>query len=129
MPLSTAECANLLNASTAAASYGSTSATKLALMTSATTPTATTAGTEVTGGSGPYARQLCPFASTITGTISNNSAVTFTGMPACTVQYFELYDSAGTPNRKWYGSLTSSRTLQAGDSLNFAAGSVSLSLL
>lgn len=130
MPLTTAECANLLNQSTLASSYTwTTGPTKLALLTAQAGSPATTAGTEVTGGTGPYARQTCAFSATATGTISNTTAITFSGMPAGTIAFFEIWDSAGTPNRKWYGSLTASRTLQAGDSINFAAGSVSLGLV
>ena len=129
MPLTTTECANLLNQSTLATSYPwTTGPTKLALLTAQSGAPATTAGTEVTGGAGPYARQTCTFTSTSTGTIVNTSVITFSGMPACTVPYFELYDSAATPNRKWYGSLTTSRTLQAGDSIQFSSGSVALGL-
>ena len=126
MPLTTAECNNLLNASTNATSYPNTTATKLGLVTAV--GNATAAGTEVTGGSGPYARQACTFSTASGGSIANSSTVTFTGMPACTVVGAEIWDSAGTPNRKWYMSLTASRTLQAGDSISFAASAVSLGL-
>ena len=126
MPLTTTECNNLLNASANAATYPNTTATKLGLVTAV--GNATTAGTEVSGGSGPYARQLCPFSTAASGSIANSGTVTFTGMPACTVVGAEIWDSAGTPNRKWYMPLTASRTLSAGDSISFATSAVSLGL-
>ena len=82
---------------------------KLALSTTAGSDA--TAGTEVTGGS-----------------TSNSGTVTFTGMPACTVVGIEIYDSNGTPKRLAYGALTASKTVGAGDTLTFAAASISLSL-
>ncbi len=128
MPLTAAEANALLNASTLNATYSfTTGPTKLALVTA--NGSATAAGTEVSGGTGPYSRQTCTFGTGATnGTISNTSTITFSGMPGVTVVGVEIWDSAGTPNRKWWGSLAASRQLQAGDSLNFASGSVSASL-
>ncbi len=130
MPLTTAEANALLNASTLAVSYPyTTGPTRLALLTAVSGTPATTAGTEVSGGSGPYSRQVASFSVAANGTITNNSTITFTGMPACTVVAVEIYDSATTPNRKWYGNLTASRTLQAGDSLSLASNALSLQLI
>jgi hypothetical protein len=49
-------------------------------------------------------------------------------MPSCTVVGIELWDSAGTPSRLAYGSLTASKALTSGDTLEFAIGSITLSL-
>ena len=97
---------------------------KLALSTTAGSDA--TAGTEVTGGS--YARQTIAFSAASGGSTSNSGTVTFTGMPACTVVGIEIYDSNGTPKRLAYGALTASKTVGAGDTLTFAAASISLSL-
>jgi hypothetical protein len=43
-------------------------------------------------------------------------------MPAATVNGVEIWDSAGTPVRLWWGPLTTPRSLQAGDELKFSAG-------
>ncbi|MFF1684602.1 hypothetical protein [Streptomyces sp. NPDC058254] len=49
-------------------------------------------------------------------------------MPAVTVVGVEVWDSAGTPVRLWYGPLTASRTVAAGDELRLTASSLSLSI-
>jgi hypothetical protein len=97
---------------------------KVALVTANGTDTA--AGTEVTGGS--YARQNLAVAAAVGGATSNSADLVFTGMPAATVVGVEIWDSAGTPVRLWYGPLSASRTVSAGDELVLSAGSLTLSL-
>lgn len=86
----------------------------------------TTAGTEVTGGS--YARQNLSVGAAVSGATSNSADLVWTGMPAATVVGVEIWDNAGTPVRLWYGPLTASRTVAAGDELRLTAGSLQLSL-
>jgi len=100
----------------------------LALFT--TTPTDAAAGTEVSG-SGYTARLAIPFATpTSTGTISNSSIVDFANMPACTVVGIGIYDSAtiGSGTYMFWGTLTTNRTLVAGDTLRIPVGAVTVSL-
>lgn len=97
---------------------------KVALVTANGSDTA--AGTEVAGGS--YARQSLSVAAASAGATSNSADLVFAGMPAATVVGVEVWDSAGTPVRLWYGALTVSRTVAAGDELRITAGSLSLSL-
>jgi hypothetical protein len=40
----------------------------------------------------------------------------------------EIWDSAGTPVRLWYGALSASRAVNAGDDFKLVAGALSLSL-
>lgn len=114
----------LLDALVGTASYTVTTPIKLALSTTSGSDTA--AGTEVTGGS--YARQTIGFDSATGGSISNNGVINFTVMPACTVVGIEIYDSNGSPKRLAYGSLSASKTVAAGDTLQFAISSITLSL-
>ncbi|MFJ3984422.1 phage tail fiber protein [Streptomyces fungicidicus] len=86
----------------------------------------TTAGTEAAGGS--YTRQNLSVAAAVNGATSNSADLVWTGMPAVTVVGVEIWDSAGTPVRLWYGPLSASRTVAAGDELRLAAGALSLSL-
>jgi hypothetical protein len=86
----------------------------------------TAAGTEVTGGG--YARPTLTVAAAVNGATSNSADLAFTNMPACTVVGVEIWDSAGTPVRLWYGALSASRTVNAGDDFRLVAGSLSLSL-
>lgn len=114
----------LLDALVGTSAYTVTTPVKLALMTANGSDSAP--GTEVTGGS--YARQTIAFDAASSGSISNNAAISFTGMPACTVVGVEIWDSAGSPKRLAYGPLTASRTVSAGDTVQFASSSVTLSL-
>lgn len=120
-----AEANRLLDASLGTASYTApTGAMKLALET--TTGTNSAAGTEATGGS--YARQTIAFGAASAGSAANSGTITFTGMPAATINGVEIYDSAGSPRRAWVGALTSSKTVGAGDTLSFAASAVVVTL-
>jgi hypothetical protein len=86
----------------------------------------TTAGTEVTGGS--YTRQTLTVAAAATGATANAADIVFTGMPATTIVGVEVWDSASTPIRLWYGALATPRTPAAGDDSRFTAGQLTLSL-
>lgn len=114
----------LLDALVGTSAYTVTTPVKLALMTANGSDSAP--GTEVTGGS--YARQTIAFDAAASGSISNNAAISFTGMPACTVVGIEIWDNDGSPKRLAYGPLTASRTVSAGDTVQFASSSVTLSL-
>ena len=114
----------LLDALVGTTPYTVTTPIKLALMTA--NGDDGTPGTEVTGGS--YARQTIAFDAASSGSISNNAVINFTGMPAATVVGIEIYDSAGTPKRLAYGALTASKTTASGDTLQFAASAITLSL-
>lgn len=114
----------MLDALVGTASYSANTPIKLALVTA--NGSDATAGTEVSGGS--YARQTIAFGAAASGSISNSGTVSFTGMPTCTVVGIELWDSAGTPVRLAYGSLTTSKSLTSGDTLEFSAASITLSL-
>lgn len=97
---------------------------KVALVTANGSDTA--AGTEVTGGS--YARQSLTMAAAVNGATSNSADLIFSGMPAATVVGVEIWDSAGSPVRLWYGALAASRTVAAGDDLRLLAGELDLSI-
>ena len=114
----------LLDALVGTAAYTVTGPIKLALVTA--NGNDASAGTEVTGGS--YARQTITFTTASGGEIENNAAISFTGMPAVTVVGIEFYDSAGSPKRLAYGALTTSRTVTAGDTVQFASSAITLSL-
>jgi hypothetical protein len=114
----------LLDALVGTTAYTVTTPIKLALVTANGSDSA--AGTEVTGGS--YARQTIAFDAASSGEIENNAAISFTGMPAVTVVGIEFYDNAGSPKRLAYGALTASRTVTAGDTVQFAIGAITLSL-
>ncbi|WP_435246356.1 phage tail fiber protein [Streptomyces sp. NRRL F-5630] len=86
-----------------------------------------TAGTEVTGGS--YARQVLSVAAATGGVTSNSADLVWAGLPAVTVVGVEIWDSATTPVRLWYGPLADPRTVAAGDDLKLPAGSLGVSIM
>jgi hypothetical protein len=123
--LVTVEANALLGASSGQAAYTNpTSPIRVALVT--VTGTATAAGTEVSGGS--YSRQTITFAAPSGGSISSNVALTYSNMPACTVTGVDEWDSAGTPLRRWFGNLSASKTVNAGDTFSIASGSYTKTL-
>jgi len=123
------ELQNLMNGWLGIAAYtAATGPMRLSLHTTASSSTAP--GTEVTGGAGPYARQNIVFGAPTAATPSvstNTGAVTFAGMPACTVSDIGIWDQAGTVRRA-FGALAASKVVNAGDTLSFAIGAVSASL-
>ena len=116
----TAEANRLLDAAFSTADYvGATTGSQLRLAT--VTGTDAAAGTLVTGGS--YTHQSMAMGAAASRSCSNTGTVSFTGMPATTVNGVEIYNSGGSV-RKAYGALTTPRTTAAGDTLSFAIGSV-----
>lgn len=61
------------------------------------------AGTEVTGGS--YVAQSVTMGASSGGISANTTLVSYTNMPAADLLGAEIWDSAGTPSRIWYGPL------------------------
>lgn len=49
-------------------------------------------------------------------------------MPACTVVAMEIWDSAGSPIRLWWGALTANKVVNLGDTFTFPIGTVSVGL-
>lgn len=100
----------------------------VALFTAA--PSDSGGGTEVSGNA--YARQaLSKAAGSWTagaagsGQISNTSAITFpTATPAAwgTITHFAIFDASTSGNMILWGVLTASKTVNAGDTFQFAAG-------
>lgn len=85
------------------------------------------AGTEAAGGT--YTPQSVTLSTAAgTGITTNSGDLSYSGMPACTVTGVEIWDSAGSPVRLWYGTLTTPRTVNAGDTLVIPAGDLDLSL-
>jgi len=120
--------------------FGSTTFTKptnyyVGLLTA--TPSDSAAGTEVSGGS--YARQVCAFTITGTGTAqaTNTSAITF---PTATadwgiVGWIGIYDAVSTGNlvafqnlQKSDFSTTTTKTINDGDIFKFNSSSIKIQL-
>jgi predicted metal-binding membrane protein len=121
---------NILDASLGTTTFvATTTPLKCRLMTAI--GTATAAGTELaTGGSYVAATGLTPatMASASAGSAASSVALTQTNMPAATITAVELWDSAGTPLRKWFGALSTNKTTNSGDTFTVASGSLTAAL-
>jgi len=104
--------------------YTKPSAVYVALYTVA--PTDSGGGTEVTGGS--YARQTAAFSAAASGATSNNANIDFTNMPAATVVAIGIHDALTSGNLLLWGTLTSNKTTDAGDTLRIATGDLDISI-
>ena len=93
--------------------------------------TATAAGTELaTGGGYTAVTGFSPttFAAGAAGSAASNVVISTTNMPSTTLVGIELWDSTATPARKWYGPLTASKVVNAGDTFSIASGSLTVAL-
>jgi hypothetical protein len=87
----------------------------------------TTGTSECTGGS--YGRQSASgkFGAASAGQKQNSGAITYTGMPAATVTHFGVWDAVSGGNFIWGGSLSASKVVGAGDTVNFAISQITAS--
>jgi hypothetical protein len=87
-------------------------------------------GTEVSGSG--YAREAVAFAAATSGggTTSNTGAVSFTAAGGSwgTITHIGIFDASTSGNLLWHGSLTASKTVADGDTLEFAIGNIDLTL-
>lgn len=89
-------------------------------------PTDSGGGTQLTGGS--YARQLATFSASSSGATSNSSNIDFTGMPAATTVAIGIFDAITSGNLLLWGTLTTNKTTDAGDTLRIATGDLDISI-
>ena len=98
----------------------------LALFT--TDPTDANTGTEVS--TGAYARQAIAFDAAAAGVTQNTALESFTATGASwgSITHIGIYDAATIGNLLYHASMTTARTINDGDTLEFAAGSVTVTL-
>jgi len=89
-------------------------------------PTDAGGGTQVTGGS--YARQSAVFSAAASGTTSNTANIDFAGMPAATTVAIGVFDAITSGNLLLWGTLTTNKTTDAGDTLRIATGDLDISI-
>lgn len=92
--------------------------------------TGSTGGTEVSGSG--YARQAVTFAAGTspggTTTSTNSQSFTASGGNFGTVTHMAIIDASSGGNMLWHGGLTTSRTVNDGDTLTFSTGNIDLTL-
>lgn len=83
---------------------------------------------ELTGGS--YTRQTATFDAAASGTVKNTGAITFV-VPSATVTHVAIFSTllaSGSGTMIWSGTLASAKAAASGDTLQFAAGSLVISV-
>jgi hypothetical protein len=101
----------------------------LALFT--TDPTDAGSGTEVSTSGTAYSRQSIAFSSASSGSTSNSADVEFsqaTGSGFGTVTHFGIFDASTAGNLLFHGSLTASKTIDAGDVFKIASSNLSITV-
>ena len=87
-------------------------------------------GTEVSGSG--YAREAVTFAAASTpgGTTSNTGDVDFTaaGGNWGTITHIGIFDASSSGNLLWHGSMTASKIVNDGDTLQFSTGNIDLTI-
>jgi len=89
-------------------------------------PDDTGGGTEISGGS--YARKPAAFTAAASGATSNSANIDFTGMPAVTVVAIGIHDASTAGNLLLWGTLTTNKTTDAGDTLRIATGDLDITI-
>jgi len=104
------------------------SARHVALFTAA--PNDAGGGTELSTGS--YARQAATFAAATSGagttTTTNAQSFTASGASWGSITHVGVFDAASSGNLFWHGAITTARTVNDGDTITFAIGSVDLTM-
>ncbi len=122
------EALNMVAASLGEATYTATTGPiRGRLMTA--NGTASSNGTEVanSGGSTYASQDVGAAITSVTALpVTTSAAVTWTNLPTATIVGLELWDSNGTPKRKWFGALAASKAVTLGDSLSIASGALSI---
>jgi hypothetical protein len=113
-----------LNLALRATAFTAPTTVYVALYTS--TPGVGGGGTEVSGGA--YARQSTAYGAASSGQVQNNAAVVFPQATANwgTITSFAILDASTGGNMLYFGSLTTSKTINTGDQLQFATGGITV---
>lgn len=90
------------------------------------TPTISGGGTEVTGGS--YARQAITFGTITAGSMSNTTALTFSGLPSATITHYGILNASTSGTLKVFGLINSTAVVISGDQIQFPIGSITINL-
>lgn len=108
------------------AAYTSPTTVYVGLFTS--DPTDAGTGTEVSGGS--YARESASFATASGGSASTNADITFTTATANwgTITHVGIYDASTAGNLLFHGAVTTSKTIESGDTFQISSGNLTITL-
>jgi len=117
----------VLDHALATAAYTAPSAVYVGLFT--TDPTDAGTGTEVSGNN--YARKAASFASASGGSASTDATITFdpaSGGNWGTITHIGIFDALTTGNLLFHGAVTTSKTIEDGDTFQITNGNLTISL-
>lgn len=83
---------------------------------------------EISGGS--YARQSATFAAASGGSASTSATITFPAATASwgTISHISIYDASTAGNLLFHGAVTTSKTIESGDTFQISSGNLTISL-
>ena len=83
---------------------------------------------EVTGGS--YTRKAATFAAASGGSASTSATITFDAATANwgTITHISIYDASTAGNLLFHGAVTTSKTIESGDTFQISSGNLTISL-
>jgi hypothetical protein len=111
-----------------ATSYTAPGTRYLGLYTASTGLESNSPSAEVSGGS--YARQAVTFAAASSGTSATNATVTFPAASANwgTITHVAVLDASTSGNVLFWGAVTTSKTIETGDTFQVSSGNLTISL-
>lgn len=109
-------------------SYSQPSTLYVGLYTASTGLETNSPSGEVSGGS--YARQSATFAAASSGSASTNATVTFPAATANwgTITHVAVTDASSGGNVLFHGAVTSSKTIETGDTFQISSGNLTITL-
>lgn len=102
----------------------------LALFTADTGLEANSPSAEISTSSTGYSRQSVSFAASSSGSASTSATVTFSAATANwgTVTHVAVMDASTSGNVLFYGAVTTSKTIESGDTFQVSSGNLTVSL-
>ena len=87
-------------------------------------------GEDATGNAaGETTRKQASFAAAASGSVVSNADLTWTNVASSeTLSHISIWDASTAGNALWYGALTSSKAVNAGDTFTIPSGSLTASL-
>jgi hypothetical protein len=118
----------LLDHALGTASFTTPSNVYLGLFTS--DPTDANSGTEVSASGSAYGRQTITFDAAASGSAASAATVTFSAATANwgTITHIGIYDASTGGNLLFHGAVTTSKTIESGDTFQVSAGNLTISL-
>ena len=86
--------------------------------------------TEISSSGTAYAREAISFSAASSGSASNSATVTFSAATANwgTITHVAVMDASSAGNVLFYGAVTTSKTIESGDTFQVSSGNLTISL-